>query len=100
MKIVSRCSSRRTRPWPSSSRNTLLNRRAGELRAVARAAPAAAFRIYTFNQMAVLSERRDLMFPKLERAQLARLMSFGIRRQVQAGELIFDQGQAKRSFFV
>src|SRR5215470_885327 len=44
--------------------------------------------------------RRDLMFPTLDAAQIARLRPFGHTRKVQAGELIFDQGQLKRSFFV
>src|SRR5437899_10176278 len=44
--------------------------------------------------------RRDLMFPTLDASQIARLVPFGKQRKVEEGELIFDQGQLKRSFFV
>src|ERR1700737_2326072 len=43
---------------------------------------------------------RDVMFPKLSAAQIARLAPLGVRRKATAGELIFDQGTARRSFFV
>ena len=42
----------------------------------------------------------DAMFPKLSEAQIARLVSFGVRRSVPEGEIIFDQGAVGRSFFV
>jgi thioredoxin reductase (NADPH) len=43
---------------------------------------------------------REAMFPKLSAAQIARLESWGVRRHVAQGELIFDQGDVRRSFFV
>src|SRR5258708_6512616 len=46
------------------------------------------------------SEQRDSMFPKLDAAQIARLMPFGRRRSVAAGEVLFDQGDSLRGFFV
>jgi len=42
----------------------------------------------------------DVMFPKLTQAQIARLATFGRRRSVKAGEILFEQGAAARSFFV
>jgi thioredoxin reductase (NADPH) len=43
---------------------------------------------------------RDLTFPKLTAEQIARLMPIGVRRNVAQGEIIFDQGEPHRSFFV
>jgi thioredoxin reductase (NADPH) len=43
---------------------------------------------------------RDLTFPKLTAEQIARLMPIGVRRKVAQGEIIFDQGEPHRSFFV
>src|SRR5437879_394717 len=40
------------------------------------------------------------MFPKLTEAQIARLMHFGRRRLIKAGEIIFEQGERKRSLYV
>jgi thioredoxin reductase (NADPH) len=45
-------------------------------------------------------EARELMFPKLAEAQIARLATYGRRRSVRAGEVIFDQGSAARNFYV
>jgi thioredoxin reductase (NADPH) len=43
---------------------------------------------------------REAIFPKLTPAQIARLGSLGVRRQVAEGELINDQGTAARSLLV
>src|SRR5580693_7942852 len=43
---------------------------------------------------------RDLAFPKLTADQIARLMPIGVRRRVAQGEIVFDQGESHRSFFV
>jgi thioredoxin reductase (NADPH) len=40
------------------------------------------------------------MFPKLSPEQIARITPFGRPRNAEAGEIIFDQGEANRSFFV
>jgi len=39
-------------------------------------------------------------FPTLSGPQIARIAAHGKRRQVQAGEVLFDQGEAGRAFFV
>lgn len=44
--------------------------------------------------------QRDLAFPKLDAAQIARLMPFGKSRGAAAGEVLFDQGDANRGLFV
>jgi thioredoxin reductase (NADPH) len=46
------------------------------------------------------AEQLDSMFPVLDDAQLARLRAFGERRQVQAGEIVFDQGDSNHGVFV
>jgi thioredoxin reductase (NADPH) len=43
---------------------------------------------------------RELTFPKLTAAQIARLMPLGARRHFAKGEIVFDRGAAHRSFFV
>ena len=50
--------------------------------------------------MAERYDQRDLMFPKLNAAQIARLTPHSHRRSAAAGEVIFDQGQLHRGFFV
>ncbi len=50
--------------------------------------------------MAENTETTDEMFPKLDEAQIARLMPFGEVRQVAAGEIIFDQGDTGHGAFV
>jgi thioredoxin reductase (NADPH) len=45
-------------------------------------------------------EQIDSMFPVLDDAQIARLRAFGEERQVQAGEIVFDQGDANHGVFV
>jgi thioredoxin reductase (NADPH) len=47
-----------------------------------------------------IEERREQMFPRLSAAQLARLDSFGQRRAVERGAILFDEGQASPDFFV
>jgi len=42
----------------------------------------------------------DAMFPKLTAAQIARLAAAGTRRTVTEGEVIFEQGETRRSLFV
>src|SRR4051812_44594998 len=44
--------------------------------------------------------QRDQMFPRLTADQIARLQPLGVRRRVVAGEVIFDQGAMRRSFYV
>jgi thioredoxin reductase (NADPH) len=44
--------------------------------------------------------RRDLMFPKLDAEQIARLSPLGRRRSAMPGEVIFDEGEHRRAFFV
>jgi len=45
-------------------------------------------------------EQLDAMFPKLEDAQIARLAECGSQRRTQAGEILFDQGDATHGIFV
>ncbi len=44
--------------------------------------------------------QREVAFPKLDAAQLARLMPFGTVRTAAAGEILFDQGDVSRGVFV
>jgi thioredoxin reductase (NADPH) len=46
------------------------------------------------------SEQTDLMFPLLDDAQMARLAPFGEQRQVEAGEVLFEQGDVHRGVFI
>ena len=50
--------------------------------------------------MAENVELIDGMFPKLDEAQIARLIPLGQERQVAAGEVIFDQGDSNHGVFV
>lgn len=43
---------------------------------------------------------REDIFPKLTAAQIDRLRAFGRCRKVHAGEILFEQGQSDRGFFV
>jgi thioredoxin reductase (NADPH) len=45
-------------------------------------------------------EPTDAMFPKLDPAQIARLIPLGQERRVAAGEIIFDQGDSEHGVFV
>lgn len=42
----------------------------------------------------------DAMFPELDAAQIARLTPVGKYRKIAAGQLLFDQGEVKRGFYV
>jgi thioredoxin reductase (NADPH) len=42
----------------------------------------------------------DAMFPKLDDAQIARLAPFGKQRQAEAGDVIFDRGDADHGVFL
>lgn len=42
----------------------------------------------------------EASYPKLGRAEIERLTPFGTRRSVVKGEVLFDQGDGSRSFFV
>ena len=44
--------------------------------------------------------QRDVAFPKLDAAQIARLLPFGKARSAAAGEVLFDQGDSARGVFV
>jgi thioredoxin reductase (NADPH) len=46
------------------------------------------------------SEQTDPMFPLLDDAQIARLAPFGEQRQVQAGDVIFNQGDVNHGIFI
>jgi thioredoxin reductase (NADPH) len=50
--------------------------------------------------MAESLAQSDSMFPKLNAAQIGRLLSFGRRRSAKPGEILFDQGESKRGVFV
>jgi thioredoxin reductase (NADPH) len=45
-------------------------------------------------------EQLESMFPVLDDAQVARLRAFGEERQVEAGEIVFDQGDTSHGVFV
>src|SRR5947209_2258819 len=45
-------------------------------------------------------ERREQMFPSLSAEQVARLLPFGRRQQLQQGAIVFDQGTTSPEFFV
>ena len=45
-------------------------------------------------------ERREQMFPRLAPQQIARLIDLGKRRQMQRGEILYDQGAAAPYFYV
>jgi thioredoxin reductase (NADPH) len=45
-------------------------------------------------------EQTDATFPRLDDAQIARLAPFGVRGQVAAGEMLFDQGDAVHGVFI
>src|ERR1700744_6470578 len=51
--------------------------------------------------MADLSEdRREQMYPHLSAVQVRRISALGERRDVKAGEILFDAGDRDMSFFV
>jgi thioredoxin reductase (NADPH) len=44
--------------------------------------------------------QREVAFPRLDDAQIARLLPFGKTRDAAAGEILFDQGDSDRGVFV
>src|SRR5262249_44981281 len=53
-----------------------------------------------WSRMSPIDERRAQMFPPLSGAQVARIPVHGARRQVRRGEILFEQGDINRCFFV
>ena len=49
---------------------------------------------------ALLTERRELMFPTLTREQIERIGLHGRRRSVNAGDILIDRGERTPRFFV
>jgi thioredoxin reductase (NADPH) len=50
--------------------------------------------------MSAPSPKNEAMFPKLTERQLARIRPFGHQRSTSAGEVLFEQGATRSSFFV
>jgi thioredoxin reductase (NADPH) len=50
--------------------------------------------------MEQIADQTDAMFPKLNDAQMERVSSFGVRKQAQAGDILFDQGDDTHGVFV
>jgi thioredoxin reductase (NADPH) len=50
--------------------------------------------------MRLIEERRAQMFPRLSEAQVSRIAAHAKHRQTRAGELLFDEGDTHRHFFV
>src|SRR6476660_6205743 len=48
----------------------------------------------------LLAERRELMFPTLTAAQIARIAAHGRRRPVARGDVLLDRGEESNHFFV
>lgn len=42
----------------------------------------------------------DNLFPRLDDVQIARLAQLGRKRKFETGDIIFEQGQTRRGFFV
>src|SRR5437660_859131 len=51
-------------------------------------------------ETAEFQERNDATFPKLTESQIARLKPFGRSRVTAPGEVIFDEGERRRAFYV
>src|SRR5580704_6245992 len=49
---------------------------------------------------AIMTERAAQMFPRLTPAQIQRISTVGHRRDVHAGEVLFDVGDKNTPFFV
>ncbi len=45
-------------------------------------------------------QQNEAMFPTLDSAQIARILPFGDPRSIQAGEILFDQGDSTHGVFV
>jgi thioredoxin reductase (NADPH) len=54
----------------------------------------------TFPPIGNLETRRPQMFPALSEAQMARLARVGVEKSLEAGEILFDQGQANVPMYV
>src|SRR6516225_778038 len=52
------------------------------------------------NPMSLMEERRAQMYPRLTDAQIARVAALGKRRRVVRDEILFEQRQVHRPFFV
>ena len=50
--------------------------------------------------MGLMEERRAQMYPSLTEAQLARVARLGTRRRIKRGDILFEQRQVQRPFFV
>src|SRR5262245_35039240 len=50
--------------------------------------------------MSLMDERRAQLYPGLTEAQIARIAALGRRRRVRRGEILFEQRQVNRPFFV
>ena len=50
--------------------------------------------------MAESTEELEAMFPRLDDAQIARVMPFGRTRNASAGEVLYEQGDATHGVFV
>lgn len=50
--------------------------------------------------MAESPEQLELMFPRLDDAEIARLSAFGERQQRQAGDVLYDQGDVTHGVFI
>ncbi|MBZ5610100.1 MAG: FAD-dependent oxidoreductase [Acidobacteriia bacterium] len=50
--------------------------------------------------MAETAEQLDAMFPRLDDAQIERLRAFGIEGRVDAGDIVFDQGDQTHGVFI
>ncbi len=50
--------------------------------------------------MSETSEQLDAMFPALDDGQIARLRAFGEERHVEAGEIVFEQGDSSHGVFL
>jgi thioredoxin reductase (NADPH) len=50
--------------------------------------------------MSLLDERRPQLFPPLTDAQIARVARLSTRRRVRRGEMLFNEGEVHRHFFV
>src|SRR3954469_19346620 len=46
-----------------------------------------------------IDERQAQMFPKLDHRQIERLVRCGQRRHVEAGEVLFEQGEINTRFY-
>jgi thioredoxin reductase (NADPH) len=50
--------------------------------------------------MAEIASQNDSMFPRLSSGQIEKLAGFGMRRHVQSGEVVFEQGDNHHGVFI